>query len=522
MCRLLFTNIQDIEKEKFLESLNLMVHGGPDATLCYFERDNFKFGHNRLSILDLNTRSNQPYFSDDKRFVMVYNGEIYNYRELARDYGIRLETNCDTELIMKLSLKLGFKKAMNLFNGMFTYIIADTKNNTFFAVRDRMGIKPLYFYRFKGEGSEDRYIFSSEINAIVNLLNNKVTIDETGLRQYKKCRTFFNGHTIYNEIKMFPAGCYMENNKIFKWWDFPMTEQKPPTDEELKYLVESAVDYRKISDVPVGSYLSGGLDSTITAALAKEVHTWTIGFKDNNEFEYARLAAKLLNSKHHEILIDNKTFVENAKEMLKIRKEPLSVPNEVLLYEMTKAVKKENTVILCGEGADELFFGYDRIFRWANQAKTFNIDEFSKLYSYGSNDDIEIVKSIVEPYLKYGSPINIVAAFFQTSHLHGLLRRLDNSTMMCAVEARCPFLDFRLIERMAGVPFEYRMKDGNVKDPLKRIFKDIVPVQIINRKKIGFPVDLSDVFNVEKKTSFDYWFDFNMKELVGTEGTKCC
>ncbi len=517
MCRLLFTNMKNIKKGRFLESLNLMIHGGPDAPLCYFECNNLKLGHNRLSILDLNTRSNQPYFSEDKRYAIIYNGEIYNYQELAREYEIQLETNCDTELIMKLSLKLGFKKAINLFNGMFAYVITDIKNNTFFAVRDRMGIKPLYFYRFTGGGVKDQYIFSSEINAIVNLLDNKVTIDETGLRQYKKLRTFFNGHTIYNEIKMFPPGCYMEDNKICKWWEFPQKDQEPPSDEELKYLVESAVNYRKISDVPVGSYLSGGLDSTITAALAKEVHTWTIGFKDNNEFEYARIAAKSINSNHHEVLIDSKSFIKNAKEMLKIRKEPLSVPNEVLLYEMTKAVKNENTVVLCGEGADELFFGYDRIFRWASKAKTFDVAEFSKLYSYGSNDDIEIIESVIEPYLKYGSPINIVAAFFQTAHLHGLLRRLDNSTMMCSVEARCPFLDYRLIERMSGVPFEYRMKDGVVKAPLKRVFKDIVPKHIIDRKKIGFPVDLSDVFNVDKETSFDYWFDFNMKELTGME-----
>lgn len=180
---------------------------------------------------------------------------------------------------------------------------------------------------------------------------------------------------------------------------------------------------------------------------------------------------------------------------------------------MTKAVKKENTVVLCGEGADELFFGYDRIFRWANQAKTFDIKEFSKYYAYSQNDDIEIVESVVEPYLKFKTPLKITAAFFQNAHLHGLLRRLDNSTMMCSVEARCPFLDYRLIQRMAGVPFEYRMKNGIVKEPLKRIFKDIIPKEIIERKKVGFPVDLSDVFKVDKDIQFDSWFDFNINEI---------
>lgn len=509
MCRLLFSELPYLNKEKFIESLKFMIHGGPDAPLCYYEHKNFKLGHNRLSILDINPRSNQPYFSEDRRYVIVYNGEIYNYKELAQEYNIELKTNCDTELIIKLSLKLGFENVLNLFNGMFAYVILDTVTDTYFAARDRMGVKPLYFCEKKGN-----YIFSSEINAIVNILNNQVTIDETGLRQYKKLRTFFNSHTIYNEIKMFPAGCYMKNKKISKYWEFPTGEQPNPDDEEIRFLIDSAIKYRKISDVSVGSYLSGGLDSTIVAALTKELHTWTIGFENNNEFEWGRLAANKIGSEHHEILINNTLFLENAKQMIKIRKEPLSVPNEVLLYEMTKAVKNKNTVVLCGEGADELFFGYDRIFKWANQMKSFDIKEFTSLYCYGSNEDYEIVESVVEPFYKYEKPIFIVAAFFQNAHLHGLLRRLDNATMLCSVEARCPFLDYRLIERMAGVSYNYRTANDIVKAPLKRIYKDIIPKEIIERKKVGFPVDLVNIFKTDKKTSFDKWFDFNMKELL--------
>lgn len=508
MCRLLFTNFEDITKENFMDSLALMIHGGPDAPLCYKEIKNNKLGHNRLSILDLNERSNQPFFSEDGRWVIIYNGEIYNYRELAKEYNIDLKTSCDTELILKLSLKLGFEKVLNLFNGMFAYIILDTLTNEIFVARDRMGIKPLYYYK-KG----DRYIFSSEINAIIKLLYNKVTLDETGLRQYKKLRTFFNNHTLYNEIKMFPQGSCMKNGKLQTYWEFPDIEQAPPEDDELRYLIESAIQYRKISDVPLGSYLSGGLDSTIVAALTKELHTWTIGFENNNEFEWGRLAAREIGSNHHEVVLDNMQFIESTKKIISTRKEPISVPNEVMLYEMTKAVKKENTVVLCGEGADELFFGYDRIFRWANQAKTFDIREFSKYYAYSQNDDIEIVESVLEPYMKFKTPVRITAAFFQNAHLHGLLRRLDNSTMMCSVEARCPFLDYRLIQRMAGVSFEYRMKNGIVKEPLKRVFSDIVPHEIINREKVGFPVDLADVFKVDKNIQFDSWFDFNIQEL---------
>ena len=508
MCRLLFTTSPEIDKNSFLSSLELMAHGGPDAPCCYFEVNNFKFGHNRLAILDLDKRSNQPFISKDKRYLLIYNGEIYNYKELAKQYSINLNTNCDTELLLELGIKMGFENILNDLNGMFSFVFFDTYTSEFFAARDRLGVKPLYYYRHR-----DDFIFSSEINAIVNLLNNNVEIDEVGIRQYKKLRTFFNEHTIYKDIKMFPAGCFMQKEQIRKYWELPPGHQEPPSDEELRYLIYSAVQYRKITDVPLGSYLSGGLDSTIVAAITKELHTWTVGFADNNEFEWGRIASRSIGSCHHEIFTDSEQFIEDAKMLISKRREPLSVPNEVLLYQMTREVKKENTVVLCGEGADELFFGYDRIFQWAYSTKCFDIKEFSRRYSYGSNDDLEIVESVVEPFYKYGSPLDIVAAFFQIAHLHGLLRRLDNSTMMCAVEAREPFVDYRLIQRMAGVPFEWRIKNGIVKAPLKRVFADIVPKEIIGREKIGFPVSLADIFHISKEKAFDHWFEFNIKEL---------
>ena len=512
MCGILFLNNPKVTKELFLKALETMLHRGPDAALCYAEHANFKLGHNRLSILDLNSRSNQPFYSDDKRFVIIYNGEIYNYLELAKDYDIKLHTSSDTELVLKLFLKLGLKKTINLLNGMFAFVIFDTLSQNYFVARDRLGVKPLYVYQ-----DSKTVIFASEITAIVELMNNDVKLDEIGLRQYKKLRTFFNSRTIYNNISMFPAGCYMENNRIYKYWELPKGFQAPPADEELRELIISSVNYRRIADVSIGSYLSGGLDSTIVAALAHELHTWTVGSANNNEFCWGQLAAKKTNSIHHEILVTNEMFLENAKYMINKRREPLSVPNEVLLYQMTREVKKENTVVLSGEGADELFFGYDRIFKWANSAKTFDIKQFSQLYSYGSNEDLEIVEDAVSPFIDYGKPIDIVAAFFQIAHLHGLLRRLDNSTMLCSVEAREPFVDYRLVERMAGVSFEYKMENSVIKAPLKRIFNNIIPIEIIERQKVGFPVQLENIMpsNIKGETAFDKWFEFNINCLTG-------
>lgn len=510
MCGILYTNDPAILKENFLKSLNLMLHRGPDSEPGYASIKENKFGHTRLKIVDLDNRSNQPFWSYDKRYLMIYNGEVYNYKELAREYNIHQKTTGDTEVLIELYSILG-PKMLELLNGMFALIVFDTESDSLFVARDRLGVKPLYFSM---EG--DNITIASEIASVVELTGYN-DFDEIGLRQYRKLRAFFNCRTAYSRIKMFPAGHYMLNGKIVRYWQLPMGEQPPPDDEELISLLKSAVNYRCISDVPVGSYLSGGLDSTIIAALASKPHTWTVGFEDYNEFEWALLASKKLNSIHSEVIIGREEFVSLAKWMIKKRKEPLSVPNEVLLFKMTKEVKEKNTVILSGEGADELFFGYDRIFKWAAN-NSWDIEAFDKLYSYGSNEDVEIVEDAISPFLHFGDAINIVAAFFQTAHLHGLLRRLDNATMLCSVEARVPFVDYRLVERMAGVSFSYRMEGGVVKAPLKRIFKNLIPSEIINRKKIGFPVPLNSIpFEIiPDKTDMDTWLKFNLSELNTT------
>lgn len=507
MCGFLVTNITEISEQEFKKALGLLHHRGPDSEGVVLIKK-FKFGHKRLKVLDLDPRSDQPYYSHDKRYMTVFNGEIYNYRQLAAQHSIKQNTTCDTEVVIQLYAKYG-PKMLQYLNGMFAFVIYDTLTDDIFIARDRLGIKPLYITE-----SGSKIIISSEVAPIVELTGDNA-IDDIALRQYRKLRTFFNGRTIYKNIKIFPAGCYMLNGSVHRYWKLPNDRQHSPDDHQLKDLIESSLKYRCISDVPVGSYLSGGLDSTIIAGLAHKPHTWTVGFEDNNEFEWGRIAAKKFKADHSEVIIDKNEFIELAKFMIDKRKEPLSVPNEVLIYKMTKQVKTKNTVILSGEGADELFFGYDRIFCWAHDNE-WDIKEFSRHYSYGSNDDIEIVEDALSPFIEYGpKAIDIVAAFFQIAHLHGLLRRLDNSTMLCSVEARVPFVDHRIIERMAGVPFEYRMKEGIVKHPLKRVFADLVPSEIVERKKVGFPVPLATIdFDTNSgNTHFDKWLDFNISSL---------
>jgi asparagine synthase (glutamine-hydrolysing) len=513
MCGLLFTNDEAVPRDEFLGALRLLTHRGPDAE-GHAVYGPARLGHRRLKILDLDDRSNQPFLSADGRYAAVYNGEIYNFAELARQHDIPRRTTSDTEVLVELYARHG-AACLGWLNGMFALVIVDTQTRDVFAARDRLGVKPLYLHR-RG----DVITLASEI-APVLALTGVSRFDEVGLRQYRKLRTFFNGRTAYAGVEMFPAGHYFERGRFHRYWDVPAGPQAPPSDEELRGLVADAVRQRLVADVPVGSYLSGGLDSTIVAMLARTPHTWTVGFRDCNEFEWGRTAAAQLGSEHHEVLIEPEEFVPMAADMIRRRREPLSVPNEVLLWAMTREVRRHNTVVLSGEGADELFFGYDRIFRWAEAAPAWDLAAFSRLYAYGSVEDLEIVEDAVAPFLDAGRPIDIVAKFFQVAHLHGLLRRLDHATMLCGVEARTPFVDHHpLIERMAGVAFGYRMERGEVKSPLKRVFRDLVPPGILNRPKVGFPVPLERVLPPAPSTTgtlMDHWLAFNLAALTGEE-----
>jgi len=483
-----------------------MSHRGPDSMDELIINNNIKLGHNRLKVIDIDDRSNQPFWSQNKRYVMLYNGEIYNYKELAKEYGITTKTSSDTEILLELYSILGYKM-LNLLNGMFSIVIYDTIQDNLFVARDRLGIKPLYYSIVNKD-----IIISSEIAAIL-LLKDKIEFDDFGIRQYKKLRMTVKGYTLYKDIKMFPPGHYWLNGRLTQYWDLEIQSNPPPDDEELKWLIEDAVNLRKRSDVPVGSYLSGGLDSTILTYILRPDHTWTVGFDELNEFKWSDLANSRLNTVHHKTIVDKDTFLETAKWMIKKRNEPLSVPNEVLIYLMTKNVKKKNTVILSGEGADELFWGYDRIFKWAQKADYLNINEFDEKYCYGTHSDDEVLDFALEN-IPGKKVLDKIAYFFQTYHLQGLLRRVDNSTMLCSVEARVPFVDHRLVELLAGSPFSWRM-GRTFKEPLKRIFQNLIPNEIIKRKKVGFPVPLETIFSVQDKckTPMDHWLDFNLSEL---------
>ena len=509
-------------ESKFKKALSLQKHRGPDDSGVVVGED-FIFGHRRLSIIDLDSHAKQPMTSSDGEVILVFNGEIYNYQELRKDLvkkGYSFSTKSDTEVLLYSYYEHGIECIQN-FIGMFAFAIFDNRTQKTFIVRDRLGVKPLYYCKIK-----DTITFSSEIKSILELADLDVALNIKAVSSYLSFRYPILDDTFFDSIYSLPPAHYIELTKgsffINEYWSLvdSFKEQKVDKGEEfylnkLQHLLESSVKYRMISDVPIGVFLSGGVDSSvITSIMANEskdpVNTFTIGFNESefNEFSYADIIAKKYNTRHHKIIIDSADYLENLEKLIKYKDAPLSVPNEVPLYIMSKELKKNITVVLSGEGADEIFAGYGRIFRspydlyriqnidsldlsddekdklCKNFIKKYivdsfesDVDHFHNIYSYTSLldkkallnssiplDDIE--NDFLDKFIYLFNEIknetyyNKMMYVFEKIHLVGLLQRLDVSTMAASIEARVPFVDHRLVEFAFSIPFKYKIKWG--------------------------------------------------------------
>lgn len=575
MCGIL-VNVGSVDKNKFIQALNLQKHRGPDS-FGYNKIDNVSFGHRRLSIIDLSESSNQPMCNHNNRYTIVFNGEIYNFKEIREelcDLGYVFKTDGDTEVLLNAYEAFGVK-ALDKLIGMFAFVIYDFFTKEFFIARDRLGVKPL-FYTINGEG----FSFSSEVKSILFLDNFKRKLNLQAVSSYFSYRYPIKDDTFFEGINVFPSAHWMKidsngQKTIEKYWDFndKLKLQKEDKGEQfyidkLKELIVSSVKYRMVSDVPVGAYLSGGVDSSIiTYELAKlnksVVNTYTIGFSEEgyNEFSYSKIVSNLSNTNHKEILLDEKNYFGAMTDLIRIKDAPLGVPNEVALYLMSKELKKDVTVVLSGEGADEILAGYSRIFSSSEDFSLMsdpNLDKKSELYSklvlkYGDNfpktevehflslyqycsssfksklfhskiNSTKIEKELNDIFssnfkkLQGESNLNKMLYCFEKIHLPGLLNRLDTTTMAASVEGRVPFVDHRLVEFAFSIPNHYKLKwyaDKTTLDTqlgfekaevsnipkyiLKKTYENILPNEILHRKKMGFPVPLNNWFNNDFK-----------------------
>lgn len=523
-----------------------IAHRGPDADQFIVRDGRIALGHRRLSILDLDPRSNQPMRLKDGRYIIVFNGEIFNFKEIANELKdiYTCQTSCDTEILLAAIEYKGVEWALQKSNGMFAFAAYDTKTGQTFIARDRFGIKPLFYIN-----TADTFIFSSEIKGILNSGLIEATFNKTAVDDYLAMRYAREPNTFFQDIYQLQSSHYIILNEDLsveehKYWELPDLNFEENYDEG-KVVKETEEELLKafkrwfVSDVRVGSYLSGCVDSSLTTAILKDyskqqISTYTIGFENEryNEFKYAQILADKYQTDHHALLCKSDGYFNDWIRLIRFKDAPIAVPNEIPLAQMSSALKKDMTVVISGEGADELFGGYGRIFRsafdYANDSKGFTsfYDYFISCYDYvprnlrdkylnfdcseyRKKNDIEIQVD----FNKHRNEENIFR-FFHTYHIQGLLQRVDMTTMQTSVEARPPFLDHKLVEYVyKNVPYSLKLKwrDANAQELassmdasqysetldtpkyiLKKISENYIPKELIYRKKMGFPVPLTE------------------------------
>lgn len=534
----------DINFENFNNSLK---HRGPDAGGIFeSESKKIKLGHRRLSILDLSNHANQPMISEDKRYTIVYNGEVYNFNELKNTYNLTCNTTSDTEVILQLYIKLGHKMP-SLLNGMFAFAIYDQVDQTLFIARDRIGIKPLFYY---WDGAN--FAFSSELKAFKNI-NKPLTINNEAIPYFLHTGYIPQPLTIYNHIYKFPTGHYISlkeintNLNFVPFWSLNDTiTQETLRDEniakkQLDEILSNAIEKQMVSDVPIGTFLSGGIDSSIVTAIAsktatKQVKTFSIGFHEEkyNEAPYAEKVAKHLKTDHHTFMIGEKDILNLVPELLSVYDEPFGDSSAFPTMLVSKLAREQVTVTLSGDGGDELFMGYG-MYDWAQRLDNNLIHSFrkplyetSKLlnnrwkragqlldyknkqnikshifsqeqYLFSENDLSKILINTNFSFFKFNeiaSNRNLnkkeEQSFWDTEHYlkDDLLVKVDRASMKYSLETRVPLLDNDLINFSLNLNANLKSKNGINKYLLKEVLYNYVPFEYFDRPKKGFSIPL--------------------------------
>jgi len=373
-----------------LQSMNTIIkHRGPDASKIFLDRS-VGLGHQRLSILDISSTADQPMLSFSGRYIIVFNGEIYNFKELSKiltqNFKITLRTSGDTEVLVNLIECLGIDKALQLLEGMFAFAVYDKKNRKLFLARDRFGEKPLFWYC-----ANNQLYFSSELGPLTDQLKSLLTINYDSLSFFLKKSYVPSGSSIYNEIKKVNPSSYLSidlssstfNIKEIKYWDYLDIALKNSNDanlvidsghyastkSELSTLLESKIKQTMVSDVPLGAFLSGGYDSSCVVAFmqknsVKKIKTFSIGFdqKIYNEAEHAKEISDILGTEHNELYLSKNDLLDTISSLPSIYSEPFADSSQIPTVLLSKLTKSQVTVSLSGDGGDELFGGYGKYF----------------------------------------------------------------------------------------------------------------------------------------------------------------
>lgn len=531
-------NFKQVDQNQLEKMRDILEHRGPDDK-GIFIKNNIGLGHRRLSIIDTSPAGHQPFISENGRYTIVFNGEIYNYQSFypeLKGKGISLKTSSDTEVLLKLYELYGMEMLGRL-NGMFAFAIWDDVEKKLILCRDRMGVKPLYYAIYKNTlffASEQKALFTAGV---------PLEISNDGMEEYIFNRFVAGENTLYNQVKKVLPGHYLiidEKGKITttRWWNLKEEIQNHPKISNPKKWFEEtffeSVKLRMVSDVPVGVLLSGGLDScSILSALYhqnfKNIETFNISFSEteHNEYHLAKKITQEYQYHFNHTQLDNDTLYQNLIETSYFQDEPIMHLNEPHLLAIAKLAKPKVKVLLSGEGADELMGGYVRykalkspsllkIISFLSKLETFNKKpRFDKLFRYSKiNSDSDLVifnGSNVYPEdinLFYGNikrPLNEYrhqilkeaqelypknlqrqALYFdQHTYMCSLLDRNDRCTMGTSIECREPFLDQHLIAGLSTLDNKWMFTGKKGKFILKSTMENMLPKEILDFRKIG-------------------------------------
>ncbi len=520
------------DANKVQSMMSVMKHRGPDNEAIWND-DKACVGFVRLSIIDLSPEANQPMADDTGRYVITFNGEIYNYIELKEELilkGHSFKTKTDSEVLLKGYIEWGVD-VLNKSNGMFAFVIYDTTEKKLFAARDRYGIKPFYYYY-----NNNQFIFCSEITPIINTFPElKGVNDECVYNYFVFNRTDYNDDTFYSSIKRLPHGSFMtvgNEVKIEKWYDLKNRIANVTTDGNIVDLLESSIKLRLRSDVPVGLCLSGGLDSSTIASLLiskfnnTEVSTFSAVYSNyiNDESKYINEYSDILKNMYY-VTPDAQSLFADKEDFVKAQGEPLLSTSPYAQYKVMQLASGKVKVTLDGQGADEELAGYHYFFgnyykellgrfKYLKLLKEFlyyfkNHKSFYAFKTFAffllSSERQTQLRTNTYGYLsehlneRYSKDNFITSNLYSSSSLNEalynhfeyklehLLKWEDRNSMKFSIEARLPFLDYRLVEYVLGLPSEQKIYNGQTKFILRKEMQGILPEIIRKRQsKIGF------------------------------------
>ena len=540
-------------KKKIIKDMaDIIVHRGPDSD-GYYVDDNVALGFRRLSIIDLEGGT-QPIYNEKKDKVIIFNGEIYNYKEIKEDLlkkGHVFSTESDTEVILH-----GYEEykdgLLNKLRGMFSFVIYDIKNNSLFGARDFYGIKPMYYYTGKNE-----FLFGSEIKSFLGYPEFVKELNRDMLKQYLTFQYSVGEETFFKNVFKLMPGHYFKykdgNLKIKRYYEIDLTSDDSKSLEEWKDIIRKelneSVKYHKISDVEVGSFLSSGVDSSIIATLSNVDKTFTVGYdnKKYSEIDYAVDLSEKIGVKNISKKITKEEYFDKFGMIQYYMDEPLADPSAVALYFVANTASKHVKVALSGEGADEIFGGYNiyhepysvswyykipyfiRRFigivaypfrnytgfnflvrrskkledRYVGNAFIFEPAESNKILSSNKNKDD--FRKLTKPFYDKAKNLDDVGKMqyidFNFWLIGDILLKADKMSMANSLEVRVPFLDRCLISNVIGIPSKYKIVGNETKYAFRQVCKETLEDKVANKKKLGFPVPIrewikeDDVYN---------------------------